>query len=168
MFRRKIILIKENEIILGREKITYEKLCKVMKVKEKIDVVILNKNMIVKELETKNINKVYEFIENELLKYSNEYLIHFEKVGGENKFVIYAIKTNETIEQITKEFINSRIIPIEIYIKNILKREGNYKVSFMDKTYNIRISKNIVYMNTDQEKVEEKKLIITRKRGSVN
>ncbi|MGL4850052.1 MAG: hypothetical protein ACRC28_14215 [Clostridium sp.] len=167
MFKRKIVLIKENEVILGREKTTYEKLCKVIKEKERVVFVILNKNIIIKKVKTKNIEVVHKFIEDELLKYNSQYLIHFEKIRGENSFIVYAIKTNELIEKITERFVNLKVLPIEIFIKEILKEEGSYKIGFMDRKYNIRVDNNIVYTDINEENFKEGKLVITRERGKI-
>ncbi|MGL5416930.1 MAG: hypothetical protein ACRDDY_07825 [Clostridium sp.] len=168
MFKRKIILINGNEILFGKEKIPYENLCKIVKIKEKFNVVVLNKNMVFREIEVENKLDIYKFIEKEFLEYNNQHLIHYEKINGRKKVIIYAIRSSRIIENITSKFINARIIPIEVFIKNILRKDGRYNIRYLENEYEVWINNGILYSGIkNDENIIKGNLIINRQGGEV-
>lgn len=143
------IFIDGLNLIYEREVFTYEKLCKVINKRKKVNIYSLNSNVYFKILNYIDKEKIYQFIE-ETFVGNEEYLIDYKFIGG--KTYIYAIKGNNIINELLLRYENANIKPIEFKIKELLSKKNKnktlkYKIRFMKKDFYIEIKDDILVFN---------------------
>lgn len=94
--KRLTLIIDNNDIIYNREKITYDKLCKLIKTKSKLKIIILNENIFFKIIDSINEKEIKSLIDSEILVdvQKEDYLIHYEIEKKKERTLVYAIKGN--------------------------------------------------------------------------
>lgn len=153
-FKKYNVFIDGQNIIYEKNILTYEKLCKVIRKKEKIDIYVLSNNIYFKILEYVDKEKVFEFL-NQTFVGNEEYLIDYKSIKG--KTYIYAIKGNRVINELLMTYKKANIRPIEFKIKDlILKNNKNIKckIKFMKKDFYVEIENNILVFNKNSAENE--------------
>lgn len=175
--KRLTLIIDNNDIIYNREKITYDKLCKLIKTKSKLKIIILNENIFFKIIDSINEKEIKSLIESEILVdvQKEDYLIHYEIEKKKERTLVYAIKGNKIIKDILNNFINSEIEPIYFSIRNSilkLKRDKSfkYKVKFMKKYFYINVKDGRIHFDgiSDENEYKEAKFLLKDGKECVN
>lgn len=145
--KRYNIFIDGQDIIYQRNILTYEKLCKAIKKREKVKIYVLSNNIYFKILDYVDKEKIIDFLE-QTFAGNEDYLIDYKIIRG--KTYIYAIRGNTVINELLMRYEKAIIKPIEFKMKELLSKSDKnikYKIKFMKKDFYIEIEKDILIFN---------------------
>ena len=122
---KSIVVVRKNFFTYNEEEYDYDKVMEMKHLlKSNLKLVILEEDLYVKQFVNKiKKKKIFEFIEykiNNDFPQNGDILYNFEK--NRNTIYIYYIKGSKRIEKLSEIANNIEVIPIQIIVKNVMKR----------------------------------------------
>lgn len=160
---KEILYVDKSEIIYKNKKLSIEELRCNINFKKKTIIILINKNLYIKEGIIKR-SKTIKDILNEEFNGNMDYLVQYSYFKKGKKGVIYACYGGDILNSLVDFIDNIEIVPIQIYISSLVKHKisnsiWNLIFSYKNTFYFIKHNENYIYfsyLSSDEETFSNK------------